>query len=360
MKIAFVTNCLEPGLDGVGDYTSLLAAECERHGHSVARAALNDGFATTPIESPELLRTPQTQPWSARVRQARRWLEEFSPDWISLQFVAFGFHPRGLAGETGRRLSNLLSAWPAQVFFHELWVGEESGAAWKHRVLGWMQRRGILKMLNGLDVRLVHTSNATYTHLLRRRGVKAQRLPLFGSLPLPTVGKTEPNTALTFAFFGTLHPVWPPEPFLSYLRALRRPIALIHAGQIGSGAALWKRMESSCGSNFQFHTLGALPPQEIADFLAAADFGVATTPWSIVGKSASVAAMLDCGLPVIVNRDDIRYPGVPEETPDSPLLLKMQPGLPSQFHAPPRSPAKLRKSGVCAQFLSDWNATLTL
>ena len=46
MRIAFVATCLEPGRDGVGDYTTLLAAECARRGHAVMRIALNDALAT--------------------------------------------------------------------------------------------------------------------------------------------------------------------------------------------------------------------------------------------------------------------------------------------------------------------------
>jgi len=356
MKIAFVTSCLEPGCDGVGDYTTLLAAECEHRGHTVARAALNDGFTRNVIEMPGLLRLPHAQPWHERSKCARRWLEAFSPDWVSLQFVAFGFHPRGFAGQAARHLRALLSGCPVHVFLHELWLGEESGAAWKHRALGWVQRRGVLALLRGLDVRVIHTSNPTYVHLLARRGVAARCLPLFGSLPLPSVEKPAAGAAITFAFFGTLHPVWPAEPFLNHLRALRRHVALTHAGQIGAGAALWQQMEAACGAEFQFRRLGPLPPQAVADFLATSDFGVATTPWAIIGKSASVAAMLDCGLPVIVNRDDVHYTGLPEQAADSPLLLKMGSNLPAQLHAASRRVPKLRKTEVAEQFLADWEA----
>jgi len=356
MKIAFVTSCLEPGCDGVGDYTTLLAAECEGRGHAVVRMALNDVHAQKAIEEPGLLRLPQSQPWRERLPPARRWLEAASPDWVSLQFVAFGFHPRGFVGQTARHLRDLLSGWPVHVFFHELWVGEECGAAWKYRALGWAQRRGVLALLRGLDLRVVHTSNPAYVHLLARRGVTARRLPLFGSLPLPTAKKPTDNPTMIFAFFGTLHPVWPAEPFFTHLRALRRPITLLHAGQIGAGAALWQQMEAAHGTEFQFRKLGPLPPPAMADFLAAADFGVATTPWALIGKSASVAAMLDCGLPVIVNRDDVRYAGLPEAEADSPLLLKMQADLPAQLLAAQRASPKLRKSEVADQFLADWEA----
>lgn len=353
MRIAFVTSGLEPECDGVGDYTTLLAEECERRGHAVARLALNDGRISEAIDSPGLLRLPQTQPWPVRLTRARQWLESFAPDGVSLQFVNYGFHPRGFATATARRLRELLSGWPVQVFLHELWIGEESGAPWKHRALGWLQRRGVLELLQTLDVRVVHTSNAAYVHRLARRGLAAKRLPLFGSLPMP-VAHTGQGDVLTFALFGTLHPVWPPEPLFSQLRALRSPIAIVHAGNIGAGESLWKQMESTYGGTFRFCRLGRLSPQAVADFFATADFGLATTPWAIVGKSASVAAMLDCGLPVIVNRDELHYPGVPDAPADTPLLIKMGTDLPAQLRTVSRRAPALRKAEVADQFLADW------
>lgn len=356
MKIAFVTSCLEPACDGVGDYTTLLAEECARRGHTVARLALNDARLAETLDTPGVLRFPHTLPWPDRLSRARQWLEAFAPEWISLQFVNYGFHPRGFAGATAGRMRSLFAGWPVQVFLHELWVGEELGAPWKHRAIGWWQRRGVLELLRTLDVRLIHTSNETYVHLLARHGLTARRLPLFGSLPLPSEDISRPEDILTFAFFGTLHPVWPPEPLFSQLRALNKPVELVHAGNIGAGETLWRELESRYRADFQFRRLGRLEPQALADFFAAASFGVATTPWALIGKSASVAAMLDCGLPVIVNRDDIHYTGIPESPADTELLIKMEPDLLAQLRASVRGAPALRKSEVVDQFLADWEA----
>jgi hypothetical protein len=41
MKLLFITGCLEPGKDGVGDYTRELATECARRGHAVFLISLN-------------------------------------------------------------------------------------------------------------------------------------------------------------------------------------------------------------------------------------------------------------------------------------------------------------------------------
>ena len=354
MRIAFITSGLEPECDGVGDYTTLLAEECERRGHAVARLALNDDRISGAIDSPGLLRLPQAQPWPVRLARARQWLESFAPDWVSLQFVNYGFHPRGFATATASRLRELLSGWPVQVFLHELWIGEEHGTPWKQRALGWLQRRGVVGLLRTLDARVVHTSNAAYVHRLARHGVTARRLPLFGSLPVPGATHAGKGDALTFVLFGTLHPVWPPEPLFSQLRALQRPIEIVHAGNIGAGESLWKQMVSTYGGTFRFRRLGRLSPSALADLFATADFGVATTPWAIIGKSASVAAMLDCGLPVIVNRDDIQFAGLGTLPAPDPLLLRMDPDLPRTLSAATRRAPRLSLPDVAAQFLRDW------
>ncbi len=359
MKLAFLTSGLEPGCDGVGDYTTLLAAECARRGHAVVRLALNDEHALAAERTPELLRLPASLPWPERVRLAREWLCEFAPDGVSLQFVAYGFHPRGLVGQISTHLRAVLAGFPVRVFFHELWLGDEIGASWKDRAVGWLQRRGVLALLRALDLRGVDTSNATYAQLLSQRGVSAQVLPLFGSLPLPPLAPPRAGEGLTFALFGTLHPVWPAVPLFTHLRSLGVPVTLAHAGRIGSGEALWARLELAYGAHFCFRRHGELLPEQLAAFFAEADYGIATTPWSLIGKSASVAAMLDCGLPVVVNRDDVNFANMPLSASADPSLIRMDADLPAQLRASYRQPARLRLPEVAAEFLARWERALS-
>lgn len=352
MKIAFVTNCLDPGRDGVGDYTTLLAGECARQGHAVTRIALNDRAAE---ETPALLRLPGDLPWPNRVRAARARLEAFAPDWISLQFVCYGYDPRGWVGRVVPHLRTIFTGWPMHLFFHELWLGEESGAPLKERLLGLIQRRGIQALLRQLDVRRIHTSNDAYVHRLGRRGLAATRSPLFGSLPLPTLATRESSDELTLLFFGTLHPVWPAEPLFTHLARLGRPLTLLHSGRIGAGEDLWNRFAHEYGDRFTFRRLGELSPRELSNVFLQADFGVATTPWTLIGKSASVAAMLDLGLPVIVNRDDVHYPGY-APPPQDPLLIRMTDDLPEQMEAACRQPPRLRMTEITRRLLEDLGA----
>lgn len=363
MKIAFITSCLEPGCDGVGDYTALLAEETARQGHEVKLIALNDPFIKEAVEAGKIHRFAEATPWAEREAAAAAVIERFNPELVSLQFVCYGYAARGILGPVRHVLERLVRGRRLQVFFHELWIGEEANAPLKDRLAGWLQCRDILRLLRNLNPARVETSNPSYRRRLENRGVQTGVLPLFGSLPLPPDSRSQSRDRTILAMFGTLHPVWPAEPLFTYLRRWSKPVELIHAGRIGAGAALWEELNAKYGEFFTFRRLGELPPEAIAQFFAQADFGVATTPWAIIGKSASVAAMIDCGLPVIVNRDDIRYPGAPP-LPDSvdaadadgyhPLLIKMDANLAARMTAATKQPPRLRLPEITARFLSGW------
>ena len=82
-----------------------------------------------------------------------------------------------------------------------------------------------------------------------------------------------------------------------------------------------------------------------------ADFGLASSPWHLVGKSGSVAAMLDHGLPVIVTRDEL--PSASAFSPsDDPLLHRCDTTLAAKLVAGlPRRPARDRVNDVVRDFL---------
>lgn len=356
MKIVFLTHCLEPGRDGVGDYTRLLASECERTGHSVRLLALNDAYVAEALRGGDFLRLGAGQPWRDRIKMARDFLDAFSPDFASLQFVCYGFHPRGIEHRLARRLEKIAGRLSMQVMFHELWIGAEKNARLKERLVGMLQRRVILDVLRRLNVRAVHTSNPAYVALLQARGIRAGRLPLFGNIPVRDA-KHKTGEEWTFGFFGTLHPVWPPEPLFSHLRESCKKIVIAHVGRLGSGEVLWEKIARDYAGVFEFRRLGEQPPEKIADFFSSIDFGIATSPWELVGKSGTVAAMLEHGLPVIVNRDDVHYAGWREEEASS-QLIKMDRNLLEKIRMAKRLPPRSILPDVVAQFLKEMERAL--
>jgi hypothetical protein len=200
--------------------------------------------------------------------------------------------------------------------------------------------------------------------------VDAGILPLFGNIPiaagaplpaaLAETGMT-PDTRGDWwlgLFFGGLYPEWKAEPFLSILtRAAQRAskrVCLILAGNAGAdGDRLWSHLARDYGRDFRFLSLGAQPAEVLSALMQSADFGIAASPWSIIGKSGSVAAMLDHGLPVIVTRDDFQ-PRVTVTLPPStdPLLHRCDETLEEKLVAGlPRRPPRARVNEVAATLI---------
>ena len=205
-------------------------------------------------------------------------------------------------------------------------------------------------------------NTAAYAGLLRAHGIAASTLPLCGSSPLPPP-EIPPRTrgaTLVFGMFGALHPVWPAEPLFSTLRTLGKKIVIAHIGRLGaSGEPLWQKLTTDYAGAFEFRRHGEQPAEKIAEFFRAEiDFGIATTPWELIGKSATVAAMLEHGLPVIVNRDDWHTVGAMDTAPASPLLIKMDGMLPEKITASVRGEPVSLLPAVAARFLRDLEVAL--
>ncbi|WP_438481972.1 hypothetical protein [Oleiharenicola lentus] len=327
MKILFICGSLEPGRDGVGDYTRRLAGECVARGHCCVLLALHDPYLSLNTDEIQdesrAIRLPSSLPWSERLARTKSLLEEQAPDTVSWQIVPYAFHPRGFL--PGALLASLpgLRGRRCHVMMHELWIGLEKGARWPDRVAGWLQRRGLLCLLEQLEPDLVHTSNATYQQALALNHWPAEILPLFGNVPVAhaTVGDrnaltrwippTENIPALVAVTFGTLHSQWQPAATVDWLLAtakrLRRSPVLLVLGR--AGAAAESLLDVFRRAGVLVVTTGELEPASLSQILAAAHCGIAPHPWALIGKSGAAAAMLEHGLPVVVPRDEWQLRG---------------------------------------------------
>ena len=104
MKILFICGSIEPGKDGVGDYTRRLCGELIRIGHEVQILSLCDFQVASFIsdsqetEAKKVVanRIPKATSNKQRILWSQDVLNKFEPDWISLQYVPYSFNPKGL------------------------------------------------------------------------------------------------------------------------------------------------------------------------------------------------------------------------------------------------------------------------
>jgi hypothetical protein len=359
VKILFLTGSLEAGKDGVGDYTRLLAAESVRQGHEALLLSLNDPWVADASKQAGEMRLGARMSWPDRIKAARAFLRENDPRIVSLQFVPYSFHPAGLNFALPQILRAIIGQKSVQIMFHEIWIGSHSGASVQAKLLGFYQRKIIQAMVKKLACRIIHTNNAVYVQLLARQGISATQLSLFGSIPvvprdnLPCRG----DDILRLGIFGSIHPEWSPDEMLAWLGKLRKRIQLSHVGRIGPGESIWSQLAERHGIEIELRRLGERSPEEISQFFSSLAFGVATTPLSLIGKSASVAAMLDHGLPVIVNRNDVHFSGIQDTGPSSELLIPVDERFLERLTTVRRQPPKARLTEVASQFLNDIGAS---
>jgi hypothetical protein len=332
-------------MDGVGDYTRLLASQLVDRGHLCFLVALADphvaeltrGEVATSQRPMPLLRIPVTAPWPERIAQANAARDSFAPDWISFQLVPYAYDPRGLCFGLGAHFRAIAGDSASQIMFHEIWIGEAEGVPLKRKLVGRVQRYIIRDVLQKLRPRVIHTHTPLYRFLLGKLGFEAKLLPLFANISCPGNAKIDPAWLAEkwpagwgkinasgrgdwwiFVLFGSIHPEWDGEEFVRRASAAAKragkSCAFISIGRAGAeGERTLQNMRRHEDASWMNLNLGPQSPADISQCLLAADFGVSPVPPEYLSKSGTAMAMLEHGLPVIVTRPAYRYRNCPEQ-----------------------------------------------
>jgi glycosyltransferase involved in cell wall biosynthesis len=310
MKIAFLCGSLEPGRDGVGDYVLRLAMELWRQGHSAVAIALNDQYsmheltAAHSVAGGELLtlRLPANWPAVRRFTRAQEWVSAFIPDWISLQFVPYSFHPKGLPLSLSKHLSNLLLDRQVHLMMHESWTGAP-GDGLKLQLLSVMQQACIRRLVHAMQPAVLHTHLPLYRQRMERLGWRTLPLPLFSNIPVEE-HPLSLDSSIPFRV-GIFSQVDTESTFLEFIASLaaqvrqQRPFQVL---LIGGAASRMQRLQAILESidslRGNVHYTGFLAPTQLSTALQSCDLGITAVPRHALGKSGSVAAFLAHGIPV--------------------------------------------------------------
>lgn len=327
MKILFICGSLEPGRDGVGDYTRRLAAECIRQGVDCRIVALNDRHASSSVaikESQcdgetkvECLRLPAAMQWRGRIGLAEEWRCEYSPDLVSLQYVPHSFHQQGLPF----RLINLLSELPQtirwHVMLHELWDGYGGVFSMKRNAVSLAQRCALRRLINSLAPTLVTTSNHQYR---ARLSGDVQVLPLFGNID-PVFGMGDNLlSADEIADDGRLHAVVfgtfssDQAGFDQQLQAIeqlgqrlgQQPILNLLGRRPDSPGHIDAAKKRFGRESVVNH--GPLSGKDLSSWFRRMHIGISRSDAELFAKSGSTLALLEHGLPVLLRGPRILTP----------------------------------------------------
>ena len=317
MKVLFICGSAQPQRCGVGDYSRRLAGELIRQGNQASIISLMDADILTSVVETQMdmatsvtvFRLPYTNGYKHNCIEAKSFLENFNPDWVSLQYVPFSFHPKGLPIGLSKHLKLLTEGRHFQIMFHELWVGMDRYADIRIKVWGKLQLKLILSLIKNLAPDIVHTQTGLYQTMLSKLGIRTRFLPLFSNIPvvINQLNNGETKTGfkqedtISLVLFGSIHKNAPIHEFAQELKSYSinnsKNIKLIIMGRSGKEAERWSVEFQKL--KMEVISAGEQTGNNISKILNDADFGISTSAYEMLEKSGSVAAMVEHGLKVI-------------------------------------------------------------
>ena len=338
MRVAILCTSTEPGRDGVGDYSIRLGTALVGDGHQVLVIAERDRAIAgmhamrTERDGVPVVRLPAAIAAEPRGCALAEALDAFSPDWVTLQFVCWGFADDGVLDPPPHALLRALAGRRVAIYCHELWLGLEKGASLRHRLWGWRQGRSIQRFLSLLKPAVVMTSNIAYSKVLETTGWQAQIIPLLSNIPLSREGRENflsrlgqhagrplwdaRSDVLLVVVFGAVFPEWKPQAALKWIgvEAARRNrrVVLVTAGRPSpQGEVLLARLPRELGDAITMVALGEVPSDVVSGLLQEADIGMPSSDWLLLDKSGVAAAMTAHGLPMLVVRHSASLRSLP-------------------------------------------------
>lgn len=314
MKIIFVCGSMECGRDGVGDYTRRLAVELIKQGHELIVIALNDKFISQmvkdqqPIDNVQVpvLRIPSALSLKLRFDCAKQKIEEFDPEWISLQFVPYAFQNKGLPFQLPFGLAAIGAGRKWHIMFHELWVGKEDDRFFKSTILASLQKFIIRRLLTVLSPSVLHTHLPLYQQQLNELGWNILALPLFSNIiKIDNTEQKISNNILRVCFFSQVDVSNVMIAFLLQLkkRAIENTLQfeiLLLGGSKEKMQSIQRELQNLLGSDTTIHCTGFLSTEQISTYLQSCTLGITPIPSHGLGKSGGIAAFIEHAIPVAV------------------------------------------------------------
>lgn len=312
-KILFICGSIEPGHDGVGDYTRMLAGALIERGVECAIIAIMDRHVQAVVNENQnskgqpinVLRLSKSLPSKIRKAAYQKFIAHLHPDWVSLQYVPYAFSQKGIPLNLPTFLKVKNANFKFHFMIHEAYLGSEGNLKWK---LTRNLQISVLKALNSkLKPDVVHTSNKSYQRQLEAIGRTSELLGLFGNIPISD-SKRKPNLDSSFrgVYFGAAPKL---EDFQCFINAIDQfldktdvALEIVFCGQSGEqGENFAKAIRNTSSSNrLSVTEKGRMSEADLAVLFSSVHFGIARVRPRLLGKSGSAIAMLEHGLPLWV------------------------------------------------------------
>lgn len=314
MKILFLCSSIEPKKDGVGDYTRLICSVLIKKGYDVSILALNDNFIAGFVKetiisgdfSFDISRISLEIPQSQKIALTQEIISMFNPDWVSLQFVPYGYNSKGLPFWLPNFLSKLIGNHSWHIMFHELWIGRNKNISWKAKVISCMQEIIVRQLIKKMKPQVIHTHLPIYMSNLKKLTSNIRPLPLFSNISPPiNFLQSINNNRFRWVFFSQVDTS--PE-IINFINIFNiellekgiSPELIIIGNNRNRMLGYVEEFKEKCPLFVNIECTGFLSENEISIELKYCNLGITPVPSHGIGKSGSVAAFLAHGIPVAV------------------------------------------------------------
>lgn len=314
MKILFLCSSIESKNDGVGDYTKLICSALIKKGYCVSILALNDkyiaGFVKETVISENFSfntnRISSGMPQSQKFALTQEIISTFNPDWVSLQFVPYGYNTKGLPFWLPNFLNKLIGKHSWHIMFHELWIGRNKNSSLKNKAISYMQEVIVRQLIKKISPQVIHTHLPVYMNNLKKITSNISPLPLFSNINPPiNFLQSIADKRFRWAFFSQVDTS--PE-IINFINIFNvellekgiSPELIIIGNNKNKMLGYVEEFKAKCPLFAHIACTGFLSENEISIELKYCNLGITPVPLHGIGKSGSVAAFLAHGIPVAV------------------------------------------------------------
>jgi hypothetical protein len=343
--IAIVCSSIEIGKDGIGDYSRKLAS-CFISKYQVILVGIHDfgveSFIQHNLEDGiMLLRYPRSISWNAKTDDLSIRLKQWSIKWISFQFNVFGFDSKGLIYKSLFPLIKLLKPYPIHLVMHELWIGEHQDAPLKHRYWGKIMKVLIYVFLKKVQPKAILVSCEINKFHLSKLGFHSSVIPVFSNIPFVKVSETEKSirfettfpelkhiqfNTLVIGMFGIIHPNWNVQKSISQAIKLshtyNKKLAFLFIGNVAN-EAIESIKNELVGQEVYFFSTGLIEAESVSQYLSLCNYAFSSNTSIMMGKSGTVAAFLQHGVPVVIDPEFGNVSGFEVKTYHSSLIIEL-------------------------------------
>lgn len=253
-----------------------------------------------------VIRFSQTCTRKDRITKANEYINCFKPEWISLQYVPYGFNKKGMPFYLPATFEQFNTKAKWHIMFHETWVGMSVSSPFAHRMYGYFQKHILAILIKKLKPRLVTTTNRVYQLALQKKKISAACLPLFSNISvekqdedfisaLEEKYKVDLKTGGNFklGIFGTLYPeanLCKVVPAFIKEKGADKKVVIILFGKNSRPAEL-EKLKQALPSAVVVIELGELSAHNTSHIFKLLNEAVLCTPIEYLGKSGAYAAL---------------------------------------------------------------------